>query len=252
MTHPALMIGAARVAPKMEKPTLPVDLRSIPLALVRPSPTNPRRSMREETIEELAASIRDRGLQSPIKVRRDPLDRSRYIIVAGHRRFAAHQKIGLPEILAIVADDRYTEEQADVDAIVENLQREDVTAIDHGHAFRRLLDLWKCSQAELARRLSVSPSHVSRMLNVLELPESAQADIAAGKVNYLEALRLREQAQSKASTTSAAAPRRRRPSVPRGTVSTPFGTVKLKRGAKLEELVSYLRTLVDQDKREAA
>jgi ParB family chromosome partitioning protein len=209
--------------------------------------------MDDAKTEELAASIRDRGLQQPIRVRKDPADSTRFVIVSGHRRFAAHQRNEADDILAIVVPDRYEEADADIDSIVENLQREDVSAIDHGFAFSRLLDLWKCSQAELARRLAVSSTYVSRMLAVLNLPDSVKDDIVAGRINYLEALKQRDAAAAKA-TSAKPKPTRKRKSapLPRGTTETPFGTVKLKRGAKLEELVGYLRTLVDQDKRDAA
>ena len=254
MNHPALSFGGLRSTPKLEKPALPVDLRSIPLELISPSPNNPRRSMDDAKTDELAASIRDRGLQQPIRVRKDPADSSRFLIVSGHRRFAAHQRNEAADILAIVVPDRYEEADADIDSIVENLQREDVSAIDHGFAFSRLLDLWNCSQAELGRRLAVSSTYVSRMLAVLNLPESVKDDIVAGRVNYLEALKKRDAADAKATSAKPKpSPRKRKSApLPRGTTETPFGTVKLKRGAKLEELVGYLRTLVEQDKRDAA
>lgn len=251
MNHPAMSFSGLRSTPKLEKPSLPVDLRTIPLGLVSPSPNNPRRSMDDTKIDELAASIRERGLQQPIRVRKDPSDSTRFVIVSGHRRYAAHQRNQAADILAIVCPDRYQEDDAALDAIVENLQREDVSAVDHGLAYRTLLDLWKCSQAELGRRLGVSAAHVSRMLAVLDLPESVKADIAAGRVNYLEALTRREKAEAKKSATPT--PKKKRTSsVPRGTIPTPFGTVKLKRGAKLEELLTYLWTVVDQQKRDAA
>jgi ParB family chromosome partitioning protein len=254
MNHPALSFGGLRSTPKLEKPALPVDLRSIPLELISPSATNPRRWMNDAKVDELAASIRDRGLQMPIRVRKDPADSTRFVIVSGHRRFAAHQRNEAADILAIVVPDRYEEADADIDSIVENLQREDVTAIDHGFAFARLIELWGVSQAELARRLAVSPAHVSRMLAVLELPDSVKDDIVAGRINYLEALKQRDAAAAKATSGKPKPATRKRKSAPapRGTIPTPFGTVKLKRGAKLEELVGYLRTLVDQDKRDAA
>ena len=91
------------------------------------------------------------------------------------------------------------------------------------------------------------------MLAVLDLPDAVKDDIVAGRINYLEALKKRDSVDAKA-TSAKPKPTRKRKSAPapRGTIPTPFGTVKLKRGAKLEELVGYLRTLVDQDKRDAA
>jgi ParB family chromosome partitioning protein len=247
MNHPALSIGLGR--PSIVAGTKPPpDLRSIPLEQISPNAHNPRRAMDDERIDELAASIRDRGLLQPIRVRRDAAT-GRFVIVAGHRRYEAHKRNGAKEILAIVADDRYRESDADVDAVIENLQREDVSAVDAGLSYRRLLDLWQCSQAELARRLSVSTSHVSRTLAVLDLPEDVQGKIVSGEINYQDALKARER---EAAAAAKPARSRRSPRVPRGTISTPFGTVKLKRGAKLDDLVRFLAGMVDQDKRDAA
>jgi ParB family chromosome partitioning protein len=243
MTHPALAIGTSRPTASIDKGKPAADFRSIPLDMISPNPRNPRRVFDETKLDELAASIKSRGLLQPIRVRRDPQGRGRFLIVAGHRRFLAHQRNKATHIDAIVAEERYGQDDSDVDAIVENLQRTDVSAVDHGIAYRRLLDLWGCSQSELARRLSVSETHVSRMLAVLDLPEDVRKEIAAG-ANYLDALRKRDaQAAGVERKTT-----RRPPAVPRGTIPTPFGTVKLKRGAKLEDMVAALVDMVEKRK----
>jgi ParB family chromosome partitioning protein len=251
MTHPALAVGKTRLFSDIDKPKPPADVRRLPLWSVSPSPNNPRSSIDEVKLEELATSIRERGLQVPIRVRRDAQAEGTYIIVGGHRRFAAHQRIGATEILAIVCDERYSEADAEIDAVVDNLFREDMTAVDYGDTYRRLLELWKISQAELARRLSVSTTYVSRMIAVSELPEDLKRKVSAGELNYMDALRDRDRRTAAEAATVARRPRRR-PAVARGTIPTPFGTVKLKRGKTLAELVEYLRTVVDQEKRDAA
>lgn len=251
MIHPALAVGATRPTFQLEKPKLPIDLRSIPLWQITPNPNNPRSSIDEEKLLELAASIRERGLQIPIRVRRNPADESRFMIVSGHRRYAAHQRNGAREILAIVSEDRYGNDDAEIDAIIENLFREDVSAVDYGTTYRRLIEHWKISQAELARRLSVSTTYVSRMIAVSELPEELRSKVAAGDLNYLDALRERDR-RAAAADKPPAVRRRRTPTGRRGEIPTPFGTVKLKRGKTLAELVEYLRTVVDQETRDAA
>jgi ParB family transcriptional regulator, chromosome partitioning protein len=230
-----------------------LDVRSIRLDHITPDPEQPRQTFDEAKLDELAASIRADGLLQPIRVREDIRDRSRFIIIAGERRWRAAHRVPLVEIDAIVTDQRMDMERTRVEQAVENLQREDMNAVEEGVCYRSLLDAWQVSQAELARRLSKSAAHVSKMLAVFELDEETRQKIVAGEVSYGDALALRDQAAAAAGTSTARPTvRRRQRTLPRGTIPTPFGTVKLKRGAKLEELVGYLRTLVDQDKRDAA
>jgi ParB/RepB/Spo0J family partition protein len=232
-----------------------MDLRSILVDMISPDPDQPRKTFDEEKLEELAGSLREHGLLQPIRVRPDMLRPGRYVIVAGERRWRAAHRAGMLKIAAIVVEQRERDTKVVIEQAIENLQREDMTAVEEGQSYRTLLDALGCSQAELARRMSKSTSHVSRMLAVADLDDETKSKIVSGELNYLDALRERDRlaAAEAAAKTSSSAPRpRRRPSVPRGTIPTPFGSVKLKRGKTLAELVEYLRILVDQEKRDAA
>jgi len=230
-----------------------LDVRSIRVDHISPDPDQPRQTFDEEKIEELASSIRADGLLQPIRVREDIRDPTRFIIIAGERRWRAAQRVPLVEIDAIVTDQRMNMERTRVEQAVENLQREDMNAVEEGLCYRSLLNAWQVSQAELARRLSRSAAHVSKMLAVVELDEETRRKIVSGELNYGDALAIRDKraAADQASPPKPVAPRRQR-SVPRGTIPTPFGTVKLKRGAKLEELIAHLWTVIDKQKRGAA
>lgn len=241
----ALGLSPRSLAPSdLKRPTLRVDLRSILVSKIQPDPDQPRTVFDDQSIDELAASIREHGLLQPIRVRQN--EGGGFTIVAGERRWRAVQRIPRDEIDAIVLDERAGADEHRIQAIVENLHREDLNALDHANAFRKMIDIWKCSQAEAARRLSVSPAHVSRLLRLLELPEDVKAKIRSGELNYHDALKDREEAAAPASTTTRKP--RKPPEVPRGTLPTPFGTVKLKRGAKLEELVGFLVDMVEKRK----
>jgi len=229
-----------------------MDLRSIPVDKIDPDPEQPRKTFDEAKLDELAGSLREHGLLQPIRVRPNPAAVGRFFLVAGERRWRAAQRVPMVEIDAIVLAQRTGEDRTKIEQVIENLQREDVNAIEEGESYRVLMRSLGCSQAELARRLSKSTSHVSRMLAVADLDEETRRKIVAGELNYLDALRERDRLAAAAKGKPASPRPRRRPAVPRGTIPTPFGTVKLKRGKTLAELVEYLRTLVDQDKRDAA
>lgn len=227
-----------------------MDVRSIRIDAIDPDPEQPRKVFREESIDELAGSIRESGLLQPIRVRPDASRPGRYVLIAGERRLRAAHRVPLVEIAAIVVEQRQGDERTRVEQAIENLQREDLSAVEEGQNFRNLLKAWGCSQAELARKLSKSAAHISKMLAVADLDEETKAAIVSGKITYGDALRERD--RRLAAAEAKPVPRARRRATPRGTVSTPFGSVKIKRGKTLAELVEYLRGLVDQEKRDAA
>lgn len=224
-----------------------MDVRSIRLDMIEPDPAQPRKTFDEAKLDELAASIRVDGLLQPIRVRPDASRPGRFILIAGERRWRASQRAGKIEIDAVVVAQRHDDKQTRAEQAVENLQREEMNAVEEGACYRALMDAWGCSQAELARRLSKSPAHISKMLSVLDLDEETRQKIVSGEIPYGQALAARE-AQQAAAAKSSTSPttKRKPPAVPRGTLSTPFGTVKLKRGAKLEDLAGYLVDMVEK------
>jgi ParB family transcriptional regulator, chromosome partitioning protein len=155
------------------------DVRRIALSAIRPLPGQPRRHFDDVAINELADSIRARGLLQPILVRAAP-DGTGYQLVAGERRWRAAQRAGLHEIPALVRsfDDSTTYEIA----LVENIQREDLTAIEEAIGYRRLIADYGHSAEALTRLVGKSRSHIANLLRLLELPDAVQAMISDGSL----------------------------------------------------------------------
>jgi ParB family chromosome partitioning protein len=149
----------------------------IPVASIAPHPGQPRRVFREEALAELAASIKARGLIQPIVVRPHG---QRFQIVAGERRWRAAQKAQLHEIPAIVRD--FDDTQTLEVALIENIQREDLNAIEEAQAYKRLIDEYAHTQEELARLVHKSRSHVANLLRLLDLPDAVQLLVGTGEI----------------------------------------------------------------------
>jgi ParB family transcriptional regulator, chromosome partitioning protein len=145
---------------------MPDQVRNIPVQLVDPSPYQPRRHFDDEAIRELAASIRQHGIIQPVIVREIG---ERFELIAGERRLRAARSLGLEAIPALVR--RYTDEQALEAALVENLQREDISVVEAALAYQRLAEEFHYSQAEIAQRTGKSRAAVSNTLRLLHLPE---------------------------------------------------------------------------------
>jgi ParB family transcriptional regulator, chromosome partitioning protein len=150
----------------------------IPVAEIRPHPDQPRRYFDEEALEELGQSIAARGLIQPIVVR--PI-RNGYQIVAGERRWRASQKAQLHEIPAIVRE--FTDAETLEVALVENIQRQDLNAIEEAETYRRLMDDYGHSQEALGRLVHKSRSHVANLVRLLDLPKPVRESVAEGKLS---------------------------------------------------------------------
>jgi ParB family chromosome partitioning protein len=155
------------------------DRRTVPLAALKPGRFNPRRSFSEAQLEELAASIRERGLVQPIVVR--PSAGDTYEIVAGERRWRAAQLANLHDVPVIV---RTLNDQEAVEiAIIENVQREDLNAIEEGEGYRLLIEGHDYTQEDLARIVGKSRSHLANTLRLLKLPEGVQDLVRSGALS---------------------------------------------------------------------
>jgi ParB family transcriptional regulator, chromosome partitioning protein len=141
----------------------------IPVELIRPDARQPRQDIDGAGIEELAASIAQQGLLQPVLVRREG---NKYRLIAGERRWRAAQKAGLKEIPALVRE--AGEAEAFELALVENLQREDLSPIEEAEGFRRLLDERKWTQEQVADRVGKNRSTVANALRLLALPEEVK------------------------------------------------------------------------------
>ena len=145
---------------------------------VAPNPLQPRRNFDETKIAELAASIRAQGIIQPLVVRRDGA--GGYELIAGERRLRAALRAGLKEVPVVIreaADDASLEL-----ALIENLQREDLNAIEEAEAYRRLSTEFGLSQEEIADKMGKSRPAVANALRLLSLPKEVQQEVAAGRL----------------------------------------------------------------------
>ena len=153
------------------------QLRRLPLDQVHRRADQPRQSMDQEALEELAASIREHGVLQPIRVR--PRTEGGYEIIAGERRWRAAQLAGLREIAAVIATSG--DDEAYVEALIENIQREDLNPVDRAQALKRLrVNLGSQSWEEVGRVVGITRRHVYHLLNITRLPEPIQEDIRVG------------------------------------------------------------------------
>ncbi len=155
--------------------------RMISLAQIVPGEFQPRHTFRDESIEELSQSIRQHGLIQPILVRPHPQISETYEIVAGERRWRAAQKAQLHEVPVIIRelDDTTTLEIA----LIENLQREDLNAVDEARALRQLADQFEYTHEQVAERVGKSRSYVANMLRLVDLAPPVQAMVVEGKLS---------------------------------------------------------------------
>lgn len=154
--------------------------RTLPLASLRPNPDQPRRTFDQDRLEELAESLRARGVVQPLIVRPDPKEEGAYQIVAGERRYRAARMAGLTEVPAVVRD--YGEQDVMEIAIVENVQRADLDAIEEGRAYKALIERFGHTQEQVASALGKSRSHVANQMRLLQLPPEVQDHLAAGRL----------------------------------------------------------------------
>ncbi|MGA7545170.1 MAG: ParB/RepB/Spo0J family partition protein [Methyloceanibacter sp.] len=155
--------------------------RMVPLAALKASRFNPRRDFSEEQLEELAASIRERGLVQPLVVRPAKEGGETYEIVAGERRWRAAQLAQLHELPVVV---RTLSDQESIEiAIIENVQREDLNSIEEAEGYKLLMDGHDYTQEDLARVIGKSRSHLANTLRLLKLPDSVQHLVRSGELS---------------------------------------------------------------------
>lgn len=151
----------------------------VPIEKLIPNPQQPRRDFSAQALEDLAASIRQRGVLQPLIVRPVPGSDS-FEIVAGERRWRAAQLTQLHELPVLVRD--FDDTEVLEVAIIENIQRADLNAIEEAAGFRQLMERFGHTQEKLAEALSKSRSHIANLLRLLNLPEDVQALVRDGKL----------------------------------------------------------------------
>jgi ParB family transcriptional regulator, chromosome partitioning protein len=150
----------------------------IPLSQLRANPYQPRKHFDVESIAELASSIKEHGVIQPIIVRSVLKG---YEIIAGERRFRATQKAGLPTIPAVVRN--FTDRQVMEITLIENLQREDLNAMEIATAYQNLIDTFALTQEELSAKVGKSRSHIANFLRLLQLPPKIKEYVSRGTLS---------------------------------------------------------------------
>jgi len=170
------LLGEAARTPTAGEPA--EGVREIEIARIRPNPRQPRMRFDEAALDELAESIAERGVLQPILLRPDG---DGFQIIAGERRWRAAQRAQLHAIPAIVrdVDDSGTAELA----LIENIQREDLNAIEEADAYKQLIDLYGHTQEQLGKIVHKSRSHVANLLRLLELPEMVRQSLVRGDIS---------------------------------------------------------------------
>jgi ParB family chromosome partitioning protein len=237
------ILGGSPRVQAVHNPTNAVRVEKVPVSMVDGDPEQPRRHFDEQELRELADSLREHGQLQPVRVRRVTAT-GRYVVVAGERRLRASKLAGLPTIDAIVLEERVSIDRVRIEQVVENLQRSQLSPLETAEAYRKLINLWGVSQAELARRLGVGTATVSRALSLLEAPEETRAKIAAGESVRQATSKPR---QSRKRNTAAKPDKRRAIEL-----ELPSGFVRVKRGATLEQLVADLQAAIREQGPRAA
>jgi len=155
-------------------------VQKIPVGKIRPNRYQPRRNFDEAALAELSESIKERGLLQPISVWKDHGE-EHYELIAGERRLRASRLAGLAEIDAIVKKDLDDEQKLGL-SLIENIQREDLNAVDTALAYRQLMQNFGVSQADIAKRVGKSRAAVSNTLRLLELDEDIRQGIQGGAI----------------------------------------------------------------------
>jgi len=172
------LIDEAVRPPNAESASPTGGVRTIEIGRIRPNPLQPRKNFDDDAIAELTASIVERGILQPILVR--PVDDG-FEIVAGERRWRAAQKAQLHQIPAIVRD--FDESVTAEIALIENIQREDLNAIEEAEGYRQLISRYGHGQDAVAKLVGKSRSHVANLLRLLDLPDSVKEMLLRGDIS---------------------------------------------------------------------
>ncbi len=157
-----------------------VGTKRLPIEIIHPNKTQPRRYFKESALQELEDSIREKGVLQAIMVRPSPSEPGLYEIVAGERRWRAAQRVPLHEMPVVVRE--LSDQEVLELALVENIQRQDLNPIEEADSYRRLISEFGHSQERLAEVVGKSRSHVANLMRLLELPDDVKALMTDGKL----------------------------------------------------------------------
>ena len=177
----ALMADVAPVQVTRDAPVAAVGERMIAIEKIRPNVDQPRRDFDPDQLEDLANSIREKGVIQPLILRDMPNQPGMYEIVAGERRWRASQMAQLHEVPALIRD--YNETEVLEIAIIENIQRADLNAVEEAAGYRQLMDRFGHTQEKIAEALGKSRSHIANLLRLLNLPDGIQDMVRKGQLS---------------------------------------------------------------------
>ena len=152
---------------------------TLPLDSIEPLPDQPRRIFEEEKLEELARTIREKGVLSPVIVR--PKGDGRYQLISGERRWRASRMAGLNAVPAIIKE--VSDREAVELALIENIQRENLSPIEEARAYQKVLDLYDLKQEDLSKRLGKDRSTIANSIRLLKLPEEARIALEENRIS---------------------------------------------------------------------
>src|SRR6266446_10349516 len=159
----------------------PAPQRRVPIELIRPGALQPRRRFADAELDALAQSIREKGVLQPLLVRPLAAEEADFELVAGERRWRAAQRVGVHEVPVIIR--RITDTEALEIALVENLQREDLSPLEEAEAYSRLMGEFGRTQASLADAVGKSRSHVANTMRLLSLPAPVRRQLDEGELS---------------------------------------------------------------------
>ena len=154
--------------------------RHLPIEFVTPGRFQPRRKFDQEAIQSLVDSVRERGILQPLLVRQHPDDGAIFEIIAGERRWRAAQLAGLHQVPVVIRE--LSDREALEIALIENIQRQDLTALEEAEGYKRLMDEFGHTQEVLAKALGKSRSHIANMLRLLTLPLQVKQMVQDGSL----------------------------------------------------------------------
>jgi len=173
-------LGRGLKALMPETPSARSGLAEIPVKRIRPNPRQPRRRFDAAALDELAASVKEHGLLQPLLVAEDGADG--YVLVAGERRWRAARRAGLTAVPAVIRERIDGKEELEL-ALVENLQRRDLTPLEEARAFQDLRISFGLSQAQIAARVGIDRSTVANALRLLKLEPEIQELVEEGRIS---------------------------------------------------------------------
>ncbi|MCX5567612.1 MULTISPECIES: ParB/RepB/Spo0J family partition protein [Kaistia] len=177
----AALIGDVGSADQVASDPRSRNSRRVPVEFLRPNPRNPRKAFEEEDLADLTASVREKGIMQPILVRPVPGGPAdAYEIIAGERRWRAAQRAALHDVPIIIHD--VNDKEALELAIIENVQRADLNALEEALGYQQLIDEFDYSQTALADVIGKSRPHVANTLRLLKLPPAVQTYLRDGKL----------------------------------------------------------------------